>query len=197
MLKPLTAAISSVLLLSTFAGTSYAQDADPAATPASDKAAVDLDNVVVTGTRSPKAVDKIPGAITLVSKAELARSLVLTEDATAVLARTVPGYAESSQAMSNTGENLRGRVALRLFDGVPQGRRPDRSHQRPVCVGRHRRGRRHHQLPVRGADQGRQRVHHHLALHHPVQGRQRRLEARRDLRAQGRQLRHDRRRLVP
>lgn len=121
MLKPLTAAISSVLLLSTFAGTSYAQDAAPAAPPANDKAAVDLDNVVVTGTRSPKAVDKIPGAITLVSKAELARSLVLTEDATAVLARTVPGYAESSQAMSNTGENLRGRVALRLFDGVPQG----------------------------------------------------------------------------
>ena len=42
-------------------------------------------------------------------------------DASAVLARTIPGYAESSQAMSNTGENLRGRIALRLFDGVPQG----------------------------------------------------------------------------
>jgi iron complex outermembrane receptor protein len=42
-------------------------------------------------------------------------------DATAVLSRSVPGYSESSQAMSNTGENLRGRIALRLFDGVPQG----------------------------------------------------------------------------
>jgi len=125
MLKPLSAAIGSALLLSFAAGTAAAQDA--AAAPAdtetaqADRAAVNLDNVVVTGTRSPKAVDKIPGAITLVSKAELARSLVLTEDATAVLARSVPGYAESSQAMSNTGENLRGRVALRLFDGVPQG----------------------------------------------------------------------------
>ena len=41
----------------------------------------------------------------------------MTEDATAVLARTVPGYSESSQAMSNTGETLRGRIPLRLFDG--------------------------------------------------------------------------------
>ncbi|MDC8014970.1 TonB-dependent receptor [Tahibacter soli] len=76
---------------------------------------------VTTGTRSAKAVDKIPGAINIVTPEEIKRTLTLTDDATAVLARTVPGYAESSQAMSNTGENLRGRIALRLFDGVPQG----------------------------------------------------------------------------
>lgn len=122
MVKPLSAAIGSILLLSVISGQARAQDAETAADSESkDSAAVDLDSVVVTGTRSPKAVDKIPGAITLVSKEEVQRSLVLTEDATAVLARSVPGYAESSQAMSNTGENLRGRVALRLFDGVPQG----------------------------------------------------------------------------
>jgi len=76
---------------------------------------------VTTGTRSAKAVDKIPGAITVVTPEEIKHTLLVTEDATAVLARTVPGYAESSQAMSNSGETLRGRVALRLFDGVPQG----------------------------------------------------------------------------
>jgi len=76
---------------------------------------------VTTGTRSAKAVDKIPGAITVITPAEIDRTLTLTDDATAVLARTVPGYAESSQAMSNTGENLRGRIPLRLFDGIPQG----------------------------------------------------------------------------
>ena len=69
----------------------------------------------------PKAVDKIPGAITVIGEEELAHTQARDEDATAVLARTVPGYSESSQAMSNTGENLRGRIALRLFDGVPQG----------------------------------------------------------------------------
>ncbi|HEY5971161.1 MAG TPA: TonB-dependent receptor [Pseudoxanthomonas sp.] len=83
--------------------------------------ATELDSVIVTGTRSPKAVDKIPGAITVVSKEELQHTLLVTEDASAVLARTVPGYSESSQAMSNSGETLRGRIALRLFDGIPQG----------------------------------------------------------------------------
>ena len=52
--------------------------------------AVDLESVVVTGTRSPKAIDKIPGAITLVTKEEIKNTLAVTEDATAVLARTVP-----------------------------------------------------------------------------------------------------------
>ena len=90
---------------------------------AATEPAAEADNtrIVVTGTRSPKLVDKIPGAITLVSKEDIQHTLAVTEDATAVLARTVPGYAEASQAMSNTGENLRGRIALRLFDGVPQG----------------------------------------------------------------------------
>jgi iron complex outermembrane recepter protein len=76
---------------------------------------------ITTGSRTAKAIDKIPGAVTVVGKEEVGHTLAITEDASAVLARSVPGYAESSQAMSNTGENLRGRIALRLFDGVPQG----------------------------------------------------------------------------
>lgn len=95
-----------------------AQQANDAETNADGS---ELKRVIVTGTRIPKAVDKIPGAVTLVTKEEIAHTLSLTDDMTAVLSRTVPGYAESSQAMSNTGENLRGRIALRLFDGVPQG----------------------------------------------------------------------------
>jgi iron complex outermembrane receptor protein len=79
-----------------------------------------VEEVIVTGTRAPKAVDKIPGAINVVSEADVARSLSLTQDATAVLARTVPGYSESSQAVNSLGETLRGRVPLRLFDGIPQ-----------------------------------------------------------------------------
>ncbi|MCH1909041.1 TonB-dependent receptor [Stenotrophomonas acidaminiphila] len=116
MIKPLTAAIGMALLAG-MTGAAWAQDAED---KRQDKA-IDLDQVIVTGTRTATAIDKIPGAITLVSKEEVQRTLSLTEDATAVLARTVPGYAESSQAMSNTGETLRGRIALRLFDGIPQG----------------------------------------------------------------------------
>ena len=129
MIKPLSAAIGSILLASAMSASVHAQEAAPA--PASDADATDeakkkeqvktLGEVIVTGQRSPKAVDQIPGAITVISQEEVAHTLAVTEDATAVLSRTVPGYAESSQAMSNSGENLRGRIALRLFDGVPQG----------------------------------------------------------------------------
>ncbi|MDP1581701.1 MAG: TonB-dependent receptor [Candidatus Didemnitutus sp.] len=75
---------------------------------------------VTTGYRSPKAIDQIPGAIKLITTAEIAGTQMLTDDATAVLSRIVPGYAPATQAMNNTGETLRGRVALRLFDGISQ-----------------------------------------------------------------------------
>jgi iron complex outermembrane receptor protein len=114
-----------MLALSAAISSAYAQEsaAPPAAaaSAAADESATRLERTIVTGTRKPKALDKIPGAVNVIGKAELAQTLAVTEDATAVLARTVPGYSESSQAMSNTGENLRGRIALRLFDGVPQG----------------------------------------------------------------------------
>lgn len=127
MTKPLSAAIACILFAYATAP-AHAQSQTATTTDETDEqsaakrqSATNLDNVIVTGSRSPKAVDKVPGAITVVGQEEVKHTLAVTEDATAVLARTVPGYAESSQAMSNTGENLRGRIALRLFDGVPQG----------------------------------------------------------------------------
>ncbi len=119
MIKPLSAAIGCILLA--MSGTGFAQQADTEAEDGTRRDATNLDRMVVTGTRVATSIDKIPGAISLVSQEQVAQTLALTEDATAVLARTVPGYAESSQAMSNSGETLRGRIALRLFDGIPQG----------------------------------------------------------------------------
>lgn len=146
MIKPLSAAIGSILLFSAMSGSSHAQAAASQGSAAQDngnaqdngkqdskkkgKDAVELGQVIVTGTRTPKAVDEIPGAITVVSAADIQHTLNVTEDATAVLSKSVPGYSESSQAMSNSGETLRGREPLRLFDGIPQGsplREGDRS----------------------------------------------------------------------
>jgi len=119
---PKFAAALIVSLLAAVAG--YAQQSAPDATPKEDNdqsETVKLETfTVTTGYRSPKAVDQIPGAIKLVSTDEIANTSLLTDDATAVLARTVPGYAPATQAMNNTGETLRGRVALRLFDGISQ-----------------------------------------------------------------------------
>jgi iron complex outermembrane receptor protein len=114
-------AVAIAVLTALAAAGAHAQQDQQAAADESNADGTELKRVIVTGTRVPKAVDKIPGAVTLISREEIGHTLNLTDDATAVLSRIVPGYAESSQAMSNTGENLRGRIALRLLDGVPQG----------------------------------------------------------------------------
>lgn len=93
-------------------------DPTPIATPEEEEA--QSRHIIVTGSRTPKAVDKIPGAITVVTPAEVQRSLALTEDNTAVLAKSVPGYSESNQTLNTLGETMRGRIALYLFDGIPQ-----------------------------------------------------------------------------
>lgn len=111
---PIATAVGA-LLFAGAASSVHAQQAGEA-----NAETVDTPSVIVTATRSAKAVDKIPGAVSVIGPAEVASSLAISEDATAVLARMVPGYAESTQAMSNTGETLRGRIALRLFDGIPQ-----------------------------------------------------------------------------
>jgi iron complex outermembrane recepter protein len=119
MNKSLSVTIGSILLGAAPVAV-YAQQGSTNETDDSDASGETQQTVIVTGTRSAKAVDKIPGAINVVSAAELERTVTLTEDATAVLARSVPGYSESSQAMNTIGETLRGRVPLRLFDGIPQ-----------------------------------------------------------------------------
>ena len=79
-----------------------------------------ISEVVVTATRNAKSVDKIPGAISVISQKELEAQYLLADDPSAALATYIPGYAPSRQKMSSTGESLRGRAALILLDGVPQ-----------------------------------------------------------------------------
>ncbi|WP_342118244.1 TonB-dependent receptor [Pseudoduganella sp. OTU4001] len=76
--------------------------------------------VVITATRNSKSVDKIPGAVSVISQRELETQYLLADDPSAALATYIPGYAPSRQKMSSTGESLRGRNTLILLDGVPQ-----------------------------------------------------------------------------
>lgn len=119
-MKTFSRAITAALLLGT-AIPAFAQDS-AAPADAADASADDSEStqIIVTGTRAPKAVDKIPGAITVISSVELTRNLTLTEDATAVLARSIPGYSESNQTLNTLAETMRGRAALYMFDGIPQ-----------------------------------------------------------------------------
>jgi len=80
----------------------------------------DMASVVVTATRTAKAVDKIPGAVSVITQQELSTQYLIADDPSQALATYVPGYAPSRQKMTSTGESLRGRQPLILFDGIPQ-----------------------------------------------------------------------------
>ncbi|MGR5349809.1 TonB-dependent receptor [Vibrio mediterranei] len=78
------------------------------------------ENMVVTATRYSQDADKIPGSIHVISEQELKQQTAVSDDLTSVIANLIPGMTPSRQKLSTQGENLRGRTALIMVDGVPQ-----------------------------------------------------------------------------
>ena len=110
-IKPLSRAVAAACM--TMAASAFAQQA--VATEEGQMA-----EVVVTATRGEKAVDKIPGAISVISQQDLSAQYLIADDPSQALSTYIPGYAPSRQKMSSTGESLRGRQPLILLDGIPQ-----------------------------------------------------------------------------
>jgi len=118
-IKLSSAIVASTVFASTLvvSGYSYAQDEN-----VSDNTVLDeFEEVIVTGSRTGRTIGKIPGSVSVINREQIARDMNMTADFTALLGRTVPGMATSQQQLERRGETLRGRRALRLLDGVPQG----------------------------------------------------------------------------
>ncbi|MCA0176371.1 MAG: TonB-dependent receptor plug domain-containing protein [Proteobacteria bacterium] len=113
--RPLSALAAGLL-----ASAAHAQQTPPEATDAADETTPAVQTVVVTATRGSKAVEKIPGAISVISRDEIDAQGLISEDPSQLLAAQVPGYAPARQKLTNFGEGLRGRNALLLLDGIPQ-----------------------------------------------------------------------------
>src|SRR4051812_21501120 len=109
-IKPMRRTVAAACAL--MAGAAFAQQAEPAGDA--------MASVVVTATRTAKAVDKIPGAVTVIGQHELANQYLIADDPSQALATYIPGYAPSRQKLTSTGESLRGRQPLILLDGIPQ-----------------------------------------------------------------------------
>ena len=110
-LKPICFAVATACALMAAAPVLAQQGTTGAEEPAT---------VVVTATRGAKAVDKIPGAVTVIGQQELSTQYLIADDPSQALATYIPGYAPSRQKMTSTGESLRGRQPLILLDGIPQ-----------------------------------------------------------------------------
>ncbi|MBA4136114.1 MAG: TonB-dependent receptor [Opitutus sp.] len=98
----------------------YAQAPATAAFAEDDSATIRLENFVTTATRTEKALEKIPGAIEVITRRDLDTQLLIADDPSQALATFVPGFAPSRQKLTQTGETLRGRPILYLLDGIPQ-----------------------------------------------------------------------------
>ena len=109
-----------VCLIAATPGVSAA--AEPADVP--DSAAKDTElaefspEVVVTATRTARAIDHIPGSVVSVGGAELANIQLSSLDSNEVLAQAIPGYTASSDDLNTAGELLRGKRPQFFLDGV-------------------------------------------------------------------------------
>ena len=56
-----------------------------------------LERVVVTATRGNKAIEKIPGAVTVITAQEIETQTLIAEDLSQVLSVLAPSYAPSRQ----------------------------------------------------------------------------------------------------
>jgi len=78
------------------------------------------EEVTVSVTRRVESIAGISAAVTVVEREQLAEQMLLTKNLNDALGNLVPGLAPGSQSLSVFGQNLRGRRALVLIDGIPQ-----------------------------------------------------------------------------
>ncbi|WP_290686602.1 MULTISPECIES: TonB-dependent receptor [unclassified Haematobacter] len=91
-----------------------------AAQETAEPGAVVFDQVVLTASRAARPVSAVPGAVQVIDSFAVEDQLQRGNDATALLARTVPGFTFSNQTLSGASESFRGRGLLVLVDGVPR-----------------------------------------------------------------------------
>nr|WP_299239705.1 TonB-dependent receptor [uncultured Halomonas sp.] len=78
----------------------------------------DQDTMVVVGSRTPTQISQIPGAVWVIDAEQLRTQIDTGADLKTALGRVVPGLDLAPQGRTNYGQNLRGRSAQVLIDGV-------------------------------------------------------------------------------
>ncbi|MEM7004467.1 MAG: TonB-dependent receptor [Pseudomonadota bacterium] len=116
------------VLLSTVCSSAIAQSGSDGT-----EESVILDEIVVTSVnRVATPVSDITRSIAVVTRDDLELQADLNRSVGAVLAQTVPGFSPSTEALTNFGQQLRGRNFQVLIDGVPQNT-PLRDGQRSLA----------------------------------------------------------------
>lgn len=119
----LTAASALVAGLVAAAPAFSAQPADapapaPNSTPNDSQLSEFNPDIVVTATRTARAVDHIPGSVVSIGGADLQNIQYTSLDSNEVLAQAIPGYTASYDDLTTSGELLRGKRPQFFLDGV-------------------------------------------------------------------------------
>lgn len=81
---------------------------------------LELNEVVISASRTPEKLSEVPASITIVGRKELKSLGYNTTNINEILEFAVPGLAPSSGTYSSWGQTLRGRKFLVMVDGIPQ-----------------------------------------------------------------------------
>ncbi|ATQ44842.1 TonB-dependent siderophore receptor [Caulobacter mirabilis] len=94
---------------------------------AEQTSAVDVGEIVVTAQRTSSQVSAPTHQVTTLKREEIEAGRAVSDTLSTLLAKAVPGLADSSRTMTDYGQTLRGRGALILVDGVPYNTNRDSS----------------------------------------------------------------------
>lgn len=88
--------------------------------PSVDESGGQIEELIVTGSRSPERLDEVTASVTVIDSDALLQDLKQTAELQNILSFRVPGMAPATNSTSNFGQTLRGRNPLVMIDGVPQ-----------------------------------------------------------------------------
>ncbi|AIY67318.1 TonB-dependent receptor [Pseudoalteromonas piratica] len=106
---------TSLTLTALFVSTAVLADS-----PAPAQQAKDMERIIVTGSRVEERIDEVTASVVIVDQQALLRNMEVTNELQSILAIQVPGMGPNTGTNSSSGQNLRGRSALVLIDGLPQ-----------------------------------------------------------------------------
>lgn len=96
----------------------YAKNNLPTVSKDSPTQTIELKEIVVVASQTPKSIADIPATVWYVDNERLNQEIQSGKKLGAVLAATIPGLDASSQGRTNHGQYLRGRPMLVMIDGV-------------------------------------------------------------------------------
>jgi len=65
-------------------------------------------------------ISEVSRSVTVVTKDDIEKQQTIDRSIGEILSKTVPGFSQSTEALTDFGQTLRGRTFLTLIDGVPQ-----------------------------------------------------------------------------